>query len=312
MSICSPCRRIMPGVRLARPIDAIEALTRINLDDLVCSFGWEGRPLLNGISRRIFRSAAETFARQVVAFDTAVGTHGLVSASRSTLKHYVTDVRVFDRHRIPGGAFLALSNHPGMSDTLSLFGALDRPDLMVIALPRPFLQALPHTSKQLSYFRGEQSSHATLVRKVGTHLRAGGAVLTFPAGRIEPDPDVHEGAAEALASWASSASVFVRLAPETPIVPVLVRGVIWSQAARHWLVRSTRAKADREKAAAAVQLLAHTVLRVRSVTARVQIGRPIYGRELASAKTEVVHRAVLGEMERLIRNPPQGDGEPLV
>ena len=63
---------------MASRIDAIEALTRINLDDLVSSFGWEGRPLLNGISRRIFRSAAETFARQVAAFDTAVGTHGLV------------------------------------------------------------------------------------------------------------------------------------------------------------------------------------------------------------------------------------------
>ena len=34
----------------------------------------------------------------------------------------------------------------------------------------------------------------SLVRDVARHLRAGGAVLTFPAGHNEPDPDVHPGA----------------------------------------------------------------------------------------------------------------------
>jgi hypothetical protein len=162
---------------------AIADLTRINLDDLVLSFGWQDRPLLAGMARRLLRNPAQKFARQIVEFDTAVGRDGLVSASRQTLSNYVNDVRVFGRERIPVGSFLALSNHPGLCDALSLFGALNRPDLLVVALRRPFLQALPNTSKHLACLPDEASAHAAVVRQVRAHLRKGGAALSFPAGR---------------------------------------------------------------------------------------------------------------------------------
>ena len=157
----------------------------------------------------------------------------LAEAARLTLRHYVRDIRIFGADRIPAGPFLALSNHPGMSDTLSLFVALNRPDLKIIAFKRPFLNALPNVSKQLFYLTDDPTSRITLVRQVSTHLRNGGAALTFPAGHIEPDPDVHDGALDSLQSWTSSAGVFIRMAPETAILPVLVRGVVWKKAAYH-------------------------------------------------------------------------------
>ena len=282
---------------------AIARLTRINLDDLVSSFGWQDRPLISSIARRLLRNPAQKFAHQIVEFDTAVGRDGLVSAARHALSHYVRDVRVFGRDCIPAGPFLAVANHPGMSDALSLFGALNRPDLLVVASQRSFLQALPHTSRLLSCLSDEPFAHAAVIRKVSKHLRAGGAALSFPAGRIEPDPQVHGGAAASLASWAQSAGVFVRLAPETAILPVVVRGVVWSKVAHGWLAQ--------EKTAAALQLLANIVLKIRPVSVTVEIGRPIYASDLGTTSSRVLHQAVLAEMSDLIRNPPERDGEPL-
>jgi len=205
-----------------------------------------------------------------------------------------------------------LSNHPGMSDTLSLFLALNRPDLQIIALNRPFLNALPNMSKQLAYVTGDAGSRFKLIRQISAHLRKGGAALTFPAGHIEPDPDIHTGARESLKSWTDSAGVFVRMAPETAVLPVLVRGVIRKQTAHHPLTYLKRARAEREKFAAALQLLAHLMLKKKDVHVRVQIGNPIYTRELGTTETRVIHEAVLREMRLLVSNPPTDAGERLL
>ncbi len=287
----------------------VETLTQINLDDLISSFGWENHPILARLLRRTFIAPPQKFAHQMVEFDSAIRARGLVEASRLAARNYVDDIRLFNCERIPAGAFLALSNHPGMADTLALFLALNRPDLQVIALDRPFLNALPNMSKQLAYVTEDSAARFLLIRRISAHLRNGGAALTFPAGHIEPDPDVHTGAAESLCSWTDSAGVFVRMAPETPILPVVVRGVIRVKTARHPLTYLKRAREEREKLAAALQMLTHIMFKQKDVHVRVQIGNPIYAKDLGTTETKVIHRAALAEMRCLIENPPEGKGE---
>jgi len=290
-----------------------ELLTQINLDDVVSSFGWQDRPTLARLLRKVFLKPAQTFAGIMTDFDSSVDARGLVEASRLMQRHFVRDVRVFGddasgQNLIPDSAFLALSNHPGMSDTLSLFCALNRPDLKIIALDRPFLKALPNLSRQLLYVKEDSASSMSLVRQVTSHLRAGGAALTFPAGQIEPDPDVYDGALDSLKSWTDSAGVFIRLAPETAVLPVFVRGVIYDRTAKHWLLNIKKTRFEKEKLAAALQLLTHLVLKQNDVHVRVQIGRPITTKQLGSTDPKVIHQAVLAEMKRLIENPPVGEG----
>jgi len=288
---------------------SLEILTQINLDDLVSSFGWQNQPWLARLLRRTFIKPARTFASQMADFDSPIATHGLAEASRLTLQHYVRDIRIFGADRIPAGAFLALSNHPGMSDTLSLFVALKRPDLKIIAFNRPFLNALPNVSKQLLYLTDDPASRITLIRQMSIHLRNGGAALTFPAAHIEPDPDVHAGALDSLESWTSSAGVFLRMAPEAAVLPILVRGVVWKKTAYHPLTYLKRTRAEREKLAGTLQLLAYAMWSVKPVTVRVQIGKPIYAKDLGTTETKVIHQAVLAEMKQLIMNTPEGQGE---
>jgi hypothetical protein len=290
----------------------VETLTQINLDDLISSFGWQKHPFLARLLRRTFIATPQKFAHQMVEFDSDIRAHGLVQASRLAMRNYVDDLRVFDCDRIPDSAFLALSNHPGMTDTLSLFISLNRPDLKIIALDRPFLNALPNMSKQLAYVTENSGARFTLIRQVSAHLRNGGAALTFPAGHIEPDPDVQSGAVESLCSWTDSVGVFIRMAPETPVLPILVRGVIRKKTANHPLTYLKRAREEREKLAAALQMLAHVMFKKRDVQVRVQIGNPIYAKDLGTTATKVIHEAVLAEMKQLLEHPPAGEGERLL
>jgi hypothetical protein len=98
------------------------------------------------------------------------------------------------------------------------------------------------------------------------------------------------------------------MAPETVILPVLVRNVIWDKTANLPLLNVKKTREERETLAAALQLLAMVAWNVKPVTVTVQIGKPIDSKKLGAKDTQVIHQAVLTEMKHLIENPPQGDG----
>jgi 1-acyl-sn-glycerol-3-phosphate acyltransferase len=243
-------------------------------------------------------------------FDHDVGQTNLAEASRRLMrKHYVKDVRVHGQEHVPpNGPVLFLSNHPGMADTISLFAAINRPDLKIIALHRPFLASLVNTTKQLFYIDDEPAKRLNAVRQVSTHLRECGSVLTFPAGEIEPDPAVYPGALEALNTWTDSAGVFIRFARDTRIVPVLVSGVIWDKTARHWIQRLKRTRREREKLAAALQLLMLITRNARPNVVHVRFARPITMEEVGATDAKTIHQVVIERMKDLIQNPRKGEG----
>lgn len=288
----------------------LNIITAINLDDLVTAFGWEQQPLLASILRKIFIRPARRFAQQVLDFDRDVGQTNLAEASRQLMrKHYVKDVRVHGREHVPPtGPVLFLANHPGMADTISLFAAINRPDLKIIALHRPFLASLPNTTEQLIVIDDDPAKRLNAVRQVSTHLREGGSVLTFPAGEIEPDPTVYPGALEALDTWTDSAGVFLRFTRDAKIVPVLVSGVIWDQTANHWLPRLKRARLEREKLAAALQLLMLITRNARPNVVHVRFARPITLHEVGSTEAQAIHQVVIERMQELIKQPSREEG----
>lgn len=288
----------------------LDTLTQINLDDLVSSFGWQNQPLLASIVRGIFIKPARKFAGQMVNYDELVGQMGLSEASCRILQtHYIHDLRVHGREHIPtDGPALFLSNHPGMADTISLFTAINRLDLRIIAVHRPFLASLVNVSKQLSYISDDPSERMRAVRQVASHLRTGHAALTFPAGKIEPDPDVHTGALDSLCDWTDSSAVFLRFAPQTKIVPVLVSGVIWERTARHWITRIKQTREDQEKLAAALQLLAMITRDARPTTVHVRFGKPITVDDVDSLEADCIHEKLMERMRSLIQDRGKDEG----
>lgn len=288
----------------------LEALTEINLDDLVSSFGWQDIPPLAFGLRKLFAQPAQKFARQMLGFDASVGESDLAEAARRLMKSsFVRDVRVHGREHVPADKpVIYLSNHPGMADTLALFAAINRPDLRIIAIQRPFLETLEHTTRHLFFIDDEPAKRVNAVRRVSAHLKDGGAVLTFPAGKIEPDPDVYDGALDSLKEWTDSAGVFLRFARDVVIVPTLVSGVIWDASARHFLTHLKRDRFEREKLAAALQLLAMVVQDARPTTPHVRFAKPVTLDEVGSTEAAAIHAVVLQRMRGLIDQKQTDDG----
>lgn len=293
-------------------MDTLSQLTEINLDDLVSSFGWENFPRLASLLRGGFRAPSEKFARQMLDFDQNVGRNGLPAASRAALARYASQLRAYGLENLPAsGPALFLANHPGMTDTLSLFAAINRADLRIIALDRPFLQALPNTTRHLFFIDDTPAGRMRAVKQTASHLKNGGAVLTFPAGKIEPDADVYPGARESLLDWTDSAGVFLRFAPETQVIPTLARGVLWEKAVKHPLTRLKKTQFEREKLGAALQLLAHIVFDQKPLKTSIQFGPPICAATLGTTDSAAIHAALLEAMRALLQTPPNGAGTPI-
>ncbi len=258
----------LPG---AADAPGVDALTEINLAELLDSVGLarlQATPL-----RHLFRPVARRFALTAAEFDTRVGLYGLSKGSEWLVQQMTSGLQVSGQAQVPPhGPVVLLSNHPGMTDTVALFTALaSRPDLRVMALDRPFLRALPQVARQLIFLPDHAAGLAAALRAGARHLKDGGALLTFPAGEIEPDP-VTFGTARAIDSlrhWTDSYALFARLVPSAVFVPALVSGVISPHAQRHPLTRLRRTPRDREKMAAALQI---ALARYRDLQARVCFG----------------------------------------
>ncbi len=288
----------------AAPPGSVDTLTEINTDDLLDAVGlarWARTPL-RPLWRSLFRPPARRFAEAAREFDAQVAARGLAHGSAWMLQRMTGGLEVLGSAQVPAaGPLCVLANHPGMTDTVALIASLaTRPDLRVIALDRPFLRALPAVARQLLFVpENDAAGRRAVVRAAVRHLQQGGALLTFPAAGIEPDPAVH-GAARALAAldgWSGSFAVFARLVPQTVCLPALVSRVLDPHAQRHPLTRLRRRREDREKLAAALQV---ALTRYQRGVVRVAFGAPLRFEAGGAAPHEAPHDALRARLAALI------------
>ena len=310
----------MPGVPERSGSEAnegqIETLTCVCTDDLVEAFGLcrtytaSSRPESGHhctVPRRLATRAAEPLcrvparrlARQVAAYDGIVGEEGLAAGGSWAVERLSRSLRIEGSRNIPAeGPALIVSNHPGLADSLSLFAALPRRDLRVVAAERAFLDALPNTSRYLIPIGerpGERPAALGSLRAASRHLRHGGALLTFPGGAIEPDPAIMDDAQSSLRGWSRSLQVFTRVVPEATVIPTIVSGVISPAALSNPLLRIRRRTEDRRWLAASLQML---IPALRNIHTEVRFGKPVHidaSRQAAGVRDEV-----LAEARRLI------------
>jgi len=276
---------------------AIADLTRVNIDDMLSAFGLQHVRFGRSLLERICRPAARQFAETVLDFDRVVGESGLQAGSQHVLDVLKMRLTATGVENIPpSGALLIVSNHPGLADTVALFAGLPRRDIQVVALERPFLKHLPAVSGHLIYIpEDETADRMGVLRSISAHLRAGGTIVTFPAGKIEPDPASMPGAAQSLDTWSESTGFFIRMVAESCVVPVIISGVQAPQALHHPLTRLRRVQKDRERLAAALQLLVAGIDPLRwPVNIQVRFAPPLAAADLAPLRDPAkITRAVI-------------------
>lgn len=232
----------------------VAELAALNRADLLRAFGLTGAPAwLRDAAARPFRTRIERLAGQLAGFDADVARLGVAEASQRMVAQLVPALAV-EGTPPRTGPVLVVANHPGLFDALAVFAALGRRDVSVVALDHPFLRALPNLRRHVLAVP-EAGSRVGVLRGIAGRLRAGEAVVTFPAGAIEPDPEVRGEAASRLDRWSPSGSVALRLAPEAVVVPAVVGGVHTARALDHPLTRLRRRPEGRAWLAAVAQLV---------------------------------------------------------
>lgn len=242
-------------------MDLLEALTQINLQDVYDSLGLGRR---RSWAAWVFGPAARRFARVMEVFNRQVRRAGAASAAQNLLRRFGQSWSWPERRpaRQAGerGAYLGAGpalwqvNHPGMTDTLALLAWFDRPDVRILALDRPFLRALDSLGDRLIFI--DPNSGFRALRPALDHLRSGGHLVTFPAGRIEADPALKPSAAQrSRRAWSSSASFFQRLVPNLRVETLVIQGVIDPGCLKAAQVFPFWAPAARGRLAAVLQLL---------------------------------------------------------
>lgn len=259
--------------------------------------GWLGerlQPLLSRATRR--------FCEIFLEADRLIAQEGLAAACSWVLRNLVRDFRARGVQNVPsGGPLIIASNHPGTVDSITIGASAGREDLRIIASDVPFLTSLSNIGQHLIFLpRHDLQARMLAVRTGIRHLRAGGALLLFAHGRIDPDPAFMSGAEAQLAGWSRSLDIFLERVPETRVVTSIVSNVIEPAYMHHPLTWLRRARPDRQRLAMMIQIIQQMLGRKLDLVPRVSFGEVIDWTAVRDAGDAL--RAAVQAASRLLRS----------
>jgi hypothetical protein len=276
----------------------IHFLRDMLVEEVLKVFGASRRSLIGrGITAAV-RPAARHLAELATQFEARVDLGGLPAASRWLLPRFVRSVDVQGFENIPAhGPLLVTANHPGSVDGLIIAAQLPRPDLKIVLADLPFFLNLRVLKQRLIYVSRDTYQRLTPVRAAIRHLKAGGSVLIFPGGTIEPDPAILPGMEAAIERWSESIDLILRLVPDTQVLVGMVSGVLSPSILRNPITRLRDNLKDRQRIAEIIQTVQQLLLPIKpSVHPRLNFSSPftledIQRRYAESSAIEAVRRA---------------------
>ncbi len=223
---------------MTRPYATAAELRRNLSLEMLSAAGLPGKGFLSSLLKPLVWPPAHRFSRLAAEFDRRVAESGLMTAVRWVLPHFVESSRALGTENIPTtGPLVIASNHPGTYDGLVVLSAIPRDDLKVIATGRPFFRSMYGSAPYLIYTPLETHERMGVIRAMIRHLEGGGALLIFPRGQVEPDPELLPGAEESVQDWSPSLPLLLRRVPEARMLLTIVSGVLAPSCLRHPLAR---------------------------------------------------------------------------
>jgi hypothetical protein len=206
----------------------INALSRSLVVEIAGSVGFRNSTLAQQLAWILFRPVTDRLARIGMTFDHDLAKYGFSAAMGNALQDFVSKVTARGQEDIPSsGALLVLSNHPGTYDSLIISSTLRRDDLCIISGDIPFLKKLPRAYKHF-FFTAERNQNVRMVaaRQAIRHLQAGGALLLYGFGHIDPDPAVYNDASSVIDEWSPSIDLFLNVIPGAKVLVTLTSHVV--------------------------------------------------------------------------------------
>lgn len=274
-------------------------LRRYIIDEVVWALGFKADSWQRKVLGPLFLWPANRFARLMVGLDHQIATVGLATAAQDLVRPFVNDIVVHGAETIPRtGPVLIVSNHPGAYDIACITANAGRDDLRIIASTVPFIEHLPNLREHMIPVTREAHEGMRGVRQAIRHLQAGGALLIYPSGIVDPDPDLLPGAREALEKWSASLQLMLRTAPDSQLVVTIVSGVLSARWLRSPITRLQKEVWRQRKLAEFLQLMQQILFPgTLKQTPRVSFAQPVPATALleeasaADIQQQIVHRA---------------------
>lgn len=274
----------------------IQTLTETLVYELTKAFAL---PQTEGVKRWIrlvFGRAARAAAEVGIGLDHATAKDGLPGGARWVLPRFVKSHEARGVENIPAsGPLVIVSNHPANVDSIVISAHVNRPDYKAIIGDIPFFENLPHVSRYAIYAPDptDVMGRMQAVRESIRHLRSGGALLIFPRGGIESDPDFMPNPDSEFQHWSRSLEIFLNHVPGLQILVTIASGVISPKAFRHPITWFRRHRPDRQRLAFLYQLARQflTGRETFGLTPRVTFGEVIGGENHAHTLAEIEHAA---------------------
>ena len=274
----------------------IEALRDRITRDIHAALGladakWSYRPL-----KMLLRAPLRRFAELGAHFDEWVEHLGFTEAARQVLPVFIRDYGTCGAEHVPAeGPLLITANHPGAYDSLLIAASAGRDDLKIVAGDIGFLRGLPAIREHVVFRTQDLHQRVEALRSAIRHLESGGALLIFPSGRLDPDPEVLPGGQDALREWSPSIELMLRRVPEAQVLVTIVSGVLASPCVRNPLTHLWKRATVRQGVAEGLQIVQQILFdRQFALFPRVSFAEPVTFGELHGAT------GLPGAMETLI------------
>ena len=221
--------------------DEIHVLSQYLIDEIILAFGL----LVSTGNRRVFNLLLQRVTHRLagicVQTDRRIATEGFPAAVGWMAGHWVREVHTRGGGNVPhAGPLLVVSNHVGAYDILVVPSQINRPDIKIIASASPFFKSLPNASRHMLYASDEPGSRMAAALQAMQHLQAGGALLLFGTGSVDPDPEVYPQAEAEIHNWSGSIDLFLRQVPRAQVVISIMSGIVlprWAHSPLTWLRR---------------------------------------------------------------------------
>lgn len=288
-------------------------------DEIFYALGLQRRGFLRSTFGWLFALPTRRFARIMADVDAAVQEGGPPAGCQTMLDALGVVALADGIENIPlSGPAIILANHPGAYDSMAIGSLIPRTDLKVIVAKTRFYQVLPHIHPEMIYASQDRTESMNALRQAIAHFKAGGILLQFGSGLIEPDPALYPMDDAVFSRWSPSIELFMRKVPDVQVVPTIASNVLLKRYGQHPLTRLRRDTMDQRRLAEFMQVI-HQLLFPKSVQAKpcISFGAPfsldalnISGSErkimpivIENVKKQLAHHLQVFEEEHKLSKP---------
>jgi hypothetical protein len=282
-------------------------LTRFIIDEIIIALKQPAHGWVRKVIGPLLKLPARRFAVLMAEVDRRVALNGIVAAAQWLLTQIVTGLDARGTEHIPRtGPLLVAANHPGAYDIVALIASVGRNDIKIIASDVAFTRSLIATAPHLIYVNPDNRGapdRMVAIRAGLRHLQDGGALLIYPTGIVDPDPDIAPGLEESIGTWSGSLEIFLRRAPQTCVAPAIVSSVLSRRYFNNPLVKIPKTAWEKRKLAEMIQISRQMIAnKPIDLTPRITFGEAIAGDDLRDSEGHYLPAIITQARQTLIEH----------